>query len=58
MKAGTGETRAITASQGLTPISSATIETNVSAVWTRPNAPEIMATGRLAESVCARRRRS
>ena len=58
MNAGTGERSASKASSGLTTTSSAIMVTNVSAVWTSPKAVEIISTGRLMESVWARRSRS
>ncbi len=58
MKAGTGETRAINASNGLTTTSNAIMLMNVRAVCTSPKAVEIIITGRLIESVCARRNKS
>src|ERR1700720_3565527 len=58
MNAGIGETRASSASSGLTPINRATMVTKVTSVWTSPNAVEIIITGRFIESVWARRSRS
>ena len=50
MKAGIGESSAISASSGLTATKSATMVTKVRTVWRRPNAVEIIITGRLMES--------
>ena len=58
MNAGMGERRASRASSGLTATSSAIMVMNVRVVWTRPKAVEIIWTGRLIESVWARRSRS
>ena len=58
MKAGTGERSASSARSGLTATSSAIMVTKVSAVWTSPKVVEIISTGRLIESVCARRSKS
>ena len=58
MKAGTGERSASKASSGLTSTSNAIIVAKVRAVWTNPKAVEIIRTGRLMESVWARRKRS
>ncbi len=58
MKAGTGETRAISASSGLRASSSATMLANVMTVWNRPKAALTIMSGRDAASCCARRSRS
>ena len=58
MNWGIGETSATSASTGLSPTSRATMLANVMAVWMRPNAVEIMVTGRTADSCWAWRSRS
>ncbi len=58
MNAGIGATRAITASNGLSAMSSAIIDTKAIAVWIRPNTPLTRNSGRVEAPCWARRSRS